>query len=280
VPVLPPWLTEPLWDQFVVLLPQRPEFDPGHPLGCHRRRIGDRTVFDKLLQVLRFGCGYEAIAHASCSATTIRDRRDEWIRLGVFARLKQIALDAYDRIVGLVLDHIAVDGATTKAPGGGEAAGRSPVDRGKQGLKRSGMTDGYGIPLGRILAGANCHDSPLLAPTLDFLADLGPLPDTMTVHLDAGYDSAKSRTLLDERGLHGRIAHKGEKAPIQASHRWHVERTHAWQNAFQRLSRCYERRATVIDAFFDLADAIITVRSLIRRAWTTHRWDTRPQHCP
>lgn len=96
------------------------------------------------------------------------------------------------------------------------------------------------------------------------------------MHLDAGYDSANTRTLLTERGLHGRIAHKGEKAPIQASHRWHVERTHAWQNAFQRLAR-YERRATVINAFFDLAD---TVRSLIRRACTTHRWHNRSCHCP
>jgi hypothetical protein len=43
-----------------------------------------------------------------------------------------------------------------------------------------------------------------------------------------------------------------------------------------RLQRCYERRENVIDAFFDLADAIITLRSLIRRAWTTHRWDNRP----
>lgn len=34
-------------------------------------------------------------------------------------------------------------------------AGCSPVDRGKQDLKRSGMTDGYGIPPGRVLAGAN-----------------------------------------------------------------------------------------------------------------------------
>ena len=55
---------------------------------------------------------------------------------------------------------------------------------------------------------------------------------------------------------------------------------HAWQNAFYRLARCYERRATVIDAFFDLADTIITVRSLIRRAWTTHRWDARPRRRP
>jgi hypothetical protein len=30
--------------------------------------------------------------------------------------------------------------------------------------------------------------------------------------------------------------------------------------------RCYERRTRVIDAFFDLADAIITVRKLIRLA--------------
>lgn len=280
MPVLPSWLTEPLWDQFAALLPERPTYHPLHPLRCHRPRISDRIVFDKMLQLLRFGCSYQAIADTTCSATTIRNRRDEWIALGVFTRLRQIALTCYDRIIGLVLDQIAVDGSITKAPGGGEVAGRSPVDRGKQGLKRSGMTDGYGIPLGRILAGANHHDSPLLAPTLDRLDDLGPLPDDITVHLDAGYDSDKTRTLLEERGLHGRIAHKGEKAPIQASQRWHVERTHAWQNAFGRLARCYERRITVIDTYFDLADTIITVRSLIRQAWTTHRWHERPDRRP
>lgn len=194
--------------------------------------------------------------------------------------MKQIGLDAYDRVVGLVLDQIAIDGAITKAPGGGEAAGRSPVDRGKQGMKRSNLTDGYGIPLGRVLAGANQHDSPLLAPTLALLEVLGPLPDEITVHLDAGYDSAKTRTVLGKRRLHGQIACKGTKAPVQAAQRWHIERTHAWQNAFHRLARCYERRIAVIEAFFDLADTIITVRSLIRRAWTTHRWDVRPQRRP
>ncbi|GFE12048.1 hypothetical protein Sgleb_00950 [Streptomyces glebosus] len=142
------------------------------------------------------------------------------------------------------------------------------------------MTDGYGIPLGRVLAGANNHDSPLLASTLDRLTGLRPLPEDITVHLDAGYDSNKTRDLLAERGLHGQIAHKGEKAPIQASRRWHVERTHAWQNAFRRLSHCHERRIAVIDAFFDLAETIITVRSLIRRSWTTHRWDNRPRRRP
>jgi hypothetical protein len=198
-------------------------------------------VFDKLIQVLRFGCSYQGIADSTCSATTIRDRRDrrdEWNRLGIFSRLKQIVLETYDRIVGLILTDIAVDGCITKAPGGGDCAGRSPVDRGKQGMKRSSMVDGYGIPLGRVLAGANRHDSPLLAPTLDKLDDLGPLPDDITVHLDAGYDSAKTRDELSGRDLTGEIAHKCDKAPIQAGQRRQVERANAWHNAFNRLQRC------------------------------------------
>jgi transposase len=225
VPALPSWLADPLWDQFAALLPARPTYVATHPWGCHRRRIADRVVFDKLIQVLRFGCSYEAIADTTCSATTLRTRRDEWIELGVFGALARIAREAYDRIVGLVLDEIAVDGCITKAPGGGEVAGPSPVDRRKQGMKRSVLVEGYGIPLGRVLAGAQRHDSPLLAPTLDLLDDLGPLPEDITVHLDAGYDSGKTRDTLADRGLSGEIARKGEKAPIQAGQRWHVERT-------------------------------------------------------
>jgi hypothetical protein len=40
-------------------------------LRCHRRRIDDRIVLDKLLQVLRFGCSYQGIADTTRSATTI-----------------------------------------------------------------------------------------------------------------------------------------------------------------------------------------------------------------
>lgn len=280
MPAIPSWLLEPLWDQFSVLLPGRPVYDPAHPLGCHRPRISDRIIFEKLVQVLRFGCSYESIADCTCGATTIRDRRKEWIKLGIFAQLKAIARDAYDRIVGLALQELAVDGCITKAPGGGEVAGRSPVDRGKLGMKRSLLVEGKGIPLDRVLAPANRHDSVLLAATLDKLDEIGPLPDGITVHLDAGYDSQKTRTELASRSLKGEIAHKGDKAPVQAGQRWHVERTNAWHNGFNRLQRCYERDEDVIDAFFDLADTIITLRRLIREAWTLYRWDTRPAKRP
>ena len=79
MPALPPYIIEPIFEQFSALLPER---RTSHPLGCHRPRIPDRVVFEKLVQVLVFGCAYEKIADASCSATTLRDRRDEWIGLG------------------------------------------------------------------------------------------------------------------------------------------------------------------------------------------------------
>ena len=69
------------------------------------------------------------------------------------------------------------------------------------------------------------------------------------------------------------------KGPAQQAPRRAADPS-AWHNAFNRLQRCYKRREKVIEAFFDLADAIITVRSLIRRAWITHRWDTRPPRRP
>ncbi|MBY8884321.1 hypothetical protein K7472_05590 [Streptomyces sp. PTM05] len=48
---------------------------------------------------------------------------------GVFAGLEQIVLDTYDRVMGLDLADITVDGQITEAPCGGEAAGNSGIDR-------------------------------------------------------------------------------------------------------------------------------------------------------
>ena len=133
-------------------------------------------------------------------------------------------------------------------------------------------------------APANRHDSPLLRPTLAKLArfdeGLGVgLPDQITVHLDAGYDSTKTRDLLNELGCHGVISRKG--VPLQAGARWVVERTNSWHNrGFKKLTICTERHTRVIEAFIALANAVIITRRLIRAAWTTHRWDTRPTRRP
>jgi transposase len=273
VPALPPYIIEPIWEQLVVLLPER---QTSHPLGCHRPRTPDRVVFEKLVQVLVFGCAYEKIADGSCSATTLRRRRDEWIVAGVLDALRKMALEAYDRMVGLEPSELAVDSCITKAPCGGEKAGRSPVDRGKRGIKRSVVVDGRGIPLGSVSAPANHHDSPLLAPTLEAARTLGLVAEGASVHLDRSYHSKLTRMRLLERKLIAEISAKGRPAPLKATRRWVVERTNSWQNAHKKLLWCTERRSRVVDFWVAFSEVVIIVRRLVREGWTRYRWEGRP----
>jgi hypothetical protein len=55
------------------------------------------VVFEKLVEVLVFGRTYERIADESCSESTLRRRRDEWIEAGVMTALRQLTLEAYDK---------------------------------------------------------------------------------------------------------------------------------------------------------------------------------------
>ena len=44
MPLLPASLIEPLWVEFAALIESdRPEFDPTHPWGCHRRQKCSRS---------------------------------------------------------------------------------------------------------------------------------------------------------------------------------------------------------------------------------------------
>lgn len=77
------------------------------------------------------------------------------------------------------------------------------------------LTDGAGIPLGVVAAPANRNDSPLLLPTLELLSRFeGYVPEHITVHLDASYDSDKTRSLLTTLGHNWQFSTKGE--PLQA----------------------------------------------------------------
>lgn len=277
MPVLPSCVLDPIRVEFLASLPDHVET---HPLGCHNPRIADAVVFDHLIAALVTGLGYERVADSACSATTMRRRRDDWIKLGLFAGLKTTVLGAYQKMVGLDLGDVAIDGCLVKAPAGGEVAGPSPVDRRKQGTKRSQLTEAEGIPLAIVAAGANRPDHTLLPASLDtldaFLAEAGQ-PAATTVHLDSGYDYAPCRQALAAHGVGANVTPRGQQVPIGWTKRWPVERTNSWMNNFGRLRRCTERRAVVVQAWLDLAAAIITVRALIRRCWDNYRWPNRPR---
>ena len=178
--------------------------DQTHPLGCHRPRAPDRLCFWGLLVRLVTESSWvdiEAILGHQVSDTTLRTRRNEWIAAGVFDQLKTEALAAFDRIVGLDLDDVSLDGSLHKAPYGGEGTGPNPTDRGKSGWKWSVACDMHGIPIGWVIDGANRHDVPLLIPTLDDVKAAGYFDDIATLHLDRGYDSGAVRERLRDAGV-------------------------------------------------------------------------------
>ena len=69
------------------------------------------------------GCGdpFVMIAGPGCSDRTIRHRVREWADAGLVERLHALVLKHYDRLIGLRLTDLSVDGCITKAPGGAKA---------------------------------------------------------------------------------------------------------------------------------------------------------------
>ena len=245
---LEPEVVNAVWTAIEGLIP--PPRDH-HPLGCHRPRIPDRLCFWGILIRLVTGASWvdiEQILGGQVSDTTLRSRRDEWIAAGVFDRLKNEAVAAFDRIIGLDLREVSIDGSLHKAPYGGEGTGPNPTDRAKLGWKWSVAVDANGIPIGWVIDGANRNDIKLLDPTLEAVAANGLLADIETLHLDRGYDYPAIRRRLTELGIDDHVIQRrgtktpGKKQPLNLGLRWIVEATNSWWSNYGQLRRNTDRR--------------------------------------
>lgn len=160
-----------------------------------------------------------------------------------------------------------MDGAVTKAPLGGACTGPNPTDRAKKGTKRSLITEGHGIPIGIVVAGANRHDMKLVKGTLDAIVAKRPSPKKVKQNMcmDKGFDFPEVRELVEQYGYTAHIPHRGEKRKKmpryrKRARRWVVERTHSWMNRFRRLLVRWEKRLDNYVAMLHLACAWMTFR--------------------
>jgi transposase len=212
----------------------------------------------------------EAILDFEVSDTTLRTRRDEWIAAGVFDQIHTEALAAFDRIVGLDLTEVAVDGSLHKAPYGGDGTGPNPTDRGKRGWKWSQAVDRHGVAVGWSINGANRNDIVLLEPTLDDVALRGLHLDIDTVHLDRGYDFKSTKGRLTRFGLDDvciqprrPAGQGGTKKLLKLGLRWIVEAANSWLSNFGQLRRNTDRRSEHRHAALCLANTILITMKLI-----------------
>jgi transposase len=110
-------LPDQIWSQMEPLLPPR----KSHPLGCHHPRLPDRSAMNAIFFVLRTGAQWNSLnATGICSCTSAYRRFREWIDAGVFEEFWRLGLLTLEAQGGIDWSWLAMDGAMTKAPLGGE----------------------------------------------------------------------------------------------------------------------------------------------------------------
>ena len=273
---LDPEVKQAVWQAFQALIPAPVD---NHPLGTHRRRKSNYDCFEVMLVREVTGCSFEdaeRLCSNKVSDTTVRSRRDEWVAAGIYDQLANEALLAYDKVIGLDLCDVSLDGSLHKSPCGGEGTGKNPTDRSKLGHKWSILVDGNGVPIGWKLDGANRNDSVLLEPTLEDAVLRGWLSEIQTIWLDRGYDSEATRERLVAKDITDAVIAKkrkrGSKAPKQNQPmglRWPVERTNSWLSNFGQLRRNTDRKTAHRLAQFALAVVFLLTAKLIdyRNRW-------------
>jgi|YelNatPaOPRAMG01_1025707.scaffolds.fasta_scaffold123286_2 transposase len=115
-----------LWERARPLLPAaKPKKKSGRP------RMDDRQALTAIFYVMRTGCQWKALPRSLGAPSTVHDRFQEWREAGVFERMWQAGLLAYDEQIGIEWEWQAMDGAMTKAPLGGKR-NRSQSHRSRQ----------------------------------------------------------------------------------------------------------------------------------------------------
>jgi transposase len=261
------YIPDDLWDKVRPLLGREKQAGTvGRPCVAHR------TCLDGILFVLRTGCQWKRAPKEFGSGSTLHRRFQQWVRRGVFQRIWRLLLKEYDELRGVRWRWQALDSATTKAPLGGEATGKSPVDRGKLGTKRHVLTDQRGVPVGLKITGANRHDSQAVRSTLESIPVKRPAAgEAGEQHLtaDKGYDYPAVRETLKRRGLVAHIPKRdGQPAKQRGKRRykakrWVVERTHSWTNRYRRLLVRWEKKEANYVALVHFAFALNLYRLII-----------------
>jgi putative transposase len=140
-------------------------------------------------------------------------------------------------------------------------------------VNRSLVVEADGGPLGITIAGANRHDTKLLAETLEAIVVERPEPTPKRPQhlcLDRGYDNPTGHETVDAYQYIPHIRRIGEEKldpqgqKTYPARRWVVERTLAWLSTCRGLLVRYEKKAINFLGLLQLACALIWMRRRAR----------------
>src|SRR5689334_6713535 len=99
-----------LWVRLESLLPVYPKSEKGG-----RPRLCLRRIANGIFYVLVTGCQWKAMPREFGSGSAIHFYFQEWVALGIFHELWQIALEEYDELRGIDWEWQSLDGAMNKS---------------------------------------------------------------------------------------------------------------------------------------------------------------------
>lgn len=262
---------DPLWAKIQPLLA---ELDPPQPRG--RPRIDQRAALNALIFRLRSGCQWNQLPQEFPDDSSVHRTWQRWQQVGLFERLWARLLTECQDLGGVDWGWQSADAAMGKARSGGDLIGRNPTDRGKNGVKKSLLVEANGGPLAVVIAGANRHDTKLLAATLAAVVVERPATSAeqpQHLCLDKGYDNPTGAAAVAAHHYVGHIRRIGEEKLDEhgekrhPARRWVVERTLAWLSKCRALLVRYEKKASNYLALLQLACALLWFRRWLRLAF-------------
>ena len=140
-------------------------------------------------------------------------------------------------------------------------------------MKRSLLVEADGGPLAVVVAGANVHDTKLLAATLDAVVVERPQPTVdapQHLCLDKGYDNPTGHAAVASHHYEPHIRQIGEEKnngtgkKCFPARRWVVERTLAWLSKCRAILVRYDKKASNYLGLIKLACALLWYRRYAR----------------
>lgn len=136
-------------------------------------------------------------------------------------------------------------------------------------MKKSLLVEATGGPLAVVIAGANRHDTKLLAATLEAIVVERPAPsEEQPQHLcwDKGYGKPTGEAAVEEHPYVGHIRRIGEEKLDEQGEKRHparrgvVERTLAWLSKCRALLVRYDKKSSNYLALLQLTCALLWFR--------------------
>ena len=229
-------VSDELWAKIEpILLEDAP---PPPPAKGGRKRTDWRQAFNGIIFRLRTGCQWNRLPERFGDDSSVHRWFQRWNKNGVMEKIWAVMVTGCEELDGVHWEWQSADGALGKARFGGDEVGANPTDRGKNGTKRSVIVDRDGGPLGAVIAGANVHDTKLLAETIESIVVERPEPteeSPQNLCLDKGYDNPTGHEAASAKGHTPHIRRIGEEKGCGAKKKAQAEAVGSGADPFLAL---------------------------------------------